>query len=136
VGKFAQRYGLHPLIAAIVICSDAFLVAPETVGTFFGIESVGISAAIAVVITIVVSVILAVACLLIQKYSYKDNWGTAVGKGLIVGVLTAIPTPFPSIITAGSGVVGIVGLVKKSRAKKGTTAKKERPAKAPKKKSK
>jgi hypothetical protein len=130
MGKFAQTYGLHPLIAVIVIGADSILMAPETVGAFFGIESTGISAAIAVVITIIVAVILAVACLLLQKYSYKDNWGTAIGKALIIGVLVVIPTSIPTIIGGGaSGVIGTVGLIKQSRAKKLTAETKNIPAK-------
>ena len=134
MGDFAQRYGLHPLVAAIVISADTLLVPSDTVGVFFSPESAGVSAAIAVVLSIVIAAILMVACILLQRYTYRDNWGTAVGKGLIVGIITAIPTSFPSIITAGSGVVGIVGLVKRSRAKKGTTAKRERPSRTSKKK--
>jgi hypothetical protein len=119
---FAKKFGLHPLVALIAICVDSVLVAPETVATFLGIETAGISAIIAIVITIVASAIVMVACVLLQRYSYKDNWGAAVGKGLTVGILTAIPTPFPSIVTGAGGVIGIVGLVTRGRAKKKTRA--------------
>jgi len=127
MNTFAQKYGLHPLVALIVIGVDTLLVAPETVATFLGIETAGISALIAIVIAIVISAILMVACILLQRYSYKDNWGAAVGKGLIVGILTAIPTNFPSIFTGGSGVIGVVGLVKRGRAKKKTRAQSRKP---------
>jgi hypothetical protein len=136
MGKFAQTYGLHPLIAVIVIGADSFLMAPETVGTFFGIESAGISAAIAVAITLIVAVILAVACLLLQKYSYKDNWGTAIGKALIIGVLVVIPTSIPSIIVGvPSGVVGTIGLIKRNKTTKVASPVKTTAAKTAKKKS-
>ncbi len=120
MNAFAKRFGLHPLVALIAICVDSVLVAPETVAGFLGIPSGSISVFIAIVITITASAIVVVACVLLQKYSYKDNWGTAVGKGLIVGILTAIPTSFPSIVTGASGVIGIVGLVTRGRAKKKT----------------
>jgi len=127
---FAKKFGLHPLVALIAIGVDSVLVAPETVATFLGIETAGISTLIAIVIAIVVSAILMVACILLQRYSYKDNWGAAVGKGLIVGILTAIPTPFPSIVTGAGGVIGIVGLVKGGKAKKKIRAPSKKPTRS------
>jgi hypothetical protein len=41
----------------------------------------------------------------------KEPWGLAIGKGMIIGVLTAIPTPLPSILTFGGGVLGAAALL-------------------------
>jgi hypothetical protein len=38
----------------------------------------------------------------------REQWGLAIGKGLLVGLLTAIPTSIPSIITITGGVLGTV----------------------------
>lgn len=45
----------------------------------------------------------------------RDKWGLAIGKGLFVGLLTAIPTPLPSFITAIGGMIGTVALITDSR---------------------
>ncbi len=46
---------------------------------------------------------------LIQKYSYGDSWPLAWAKSMLVGLLTAIPTPLPSFLTCGWGVMGFIG---------------------------
>lgn len=62
-------------------------------------------------VSVVVGLILTIPCTLLQRYAYKDEWGVAVGKGLIVGILTAIPTPLPSIVTGAGGIAGAIGLL-------------------------
>ena len=115
---FAKKYGLHPLAALVMVTADVLLVGEETIAGLLGIETGGISLGIAAVINIVILAILAVGCIMLQRYSYKDNWGAAIGKGIIVGVLTGVPGPFLSAITFGSGVVGIIGMVKSRSGKK------------------
>ena len=51
---------------------------------------------------------LTLPCILIQRYSFKDGWGAAIGKGLLVGVLTAIPLPLGSPATLAGGVIGLL----------------------------
>ncbi len=45
----------------------------------------------------------------------KEKWGLAIGKGLIVGVLTAIPTPLPAAIPFIGGTLGTVALLSSSK---------------------
>jgi len=52
------------------------------------------------VISIPVGVVLTISSLFIQRYLYKDLWGSAIGKSLLIGLITAIPTPLPSVLTA------------------------------------
>jgi hypothetical protein len=40
-----------------------------------------------------------------------DQWGAACGKGLLVGIMTAVPTSLPSVLTAAWGVLGLVGMM-------------------------
>lgn len=93
--RAGQSLGLHPLVGFGMLAVDSMLFA-ETLTT----------GGVGWVITVPVAIALSVPCILLQKYTFDDNWGTAIGKGLLVGVLTAIPTPLPSIITAGGGVLG------------------------------
>jgi hypothetical protein len=44
--------------------------------------------------------------ILLQKRLYGDSWRAAVGKGSIVGILTAIPLPIASLTTLLGGVLG------------------------------
>ncbi|MBU0490963.1 MAG: hypothetical protein KKA73_09700 [Chloroflexi bacterium] len=93
--RVGQMLGLHPLVGFGMFAVDSMLFA-ETLAT----------AGIGWTITVPVAVALTIPCVLLQKYAFGDGWGVAIGKGLMVGVLTAIPTPLPSIITVGGGVLG------------------------------
>lgn len=100
VRKFLQTVGLHPLAAVGLVAVDIML---------FGGE-VG-SAGVGVAVSIPVGFVLGLAGCLLQKFSYGDNWGTAIGKGLVMGVLTAIPTSLPSVLTGGGGVLGLAKML-------------------------
>jgi hypothetical protein len=94
----AQMLGLHPTIAFSVVIVDVMLTALDITG-------VGWSG------SCLVAGGLGYACYLMQRNSYGDTHDAAVAKGIIVGVLTAIPTPLPSFLTASAGAVGGVGLL-------------------------
>ena len=87
------------LVALGMICVDMMLFVPDATG-------------IGWLISCIVAASLTIPSRLIQKFGYKDNWGMAIGKGMIVGVLTAIPTPLPAAITATGGLLGTVGTIK------------------------
>jgi hypothetical protein len=89
--RSCKLLGLHPLVAIVLIVVDNMLFVRE-----------GISGPI----SIVVALALVIPCCLIQKYSFHDNWGLALGKAMIIGILTAIPTPLPSIVIVFLGLVG------------------------------
>lgn len=38
-----------------------------------------------------------------QRYDTGDNWGVAFSKGVTLGILTAIPTPLPTILVGVAG---------------------------------
>jgi hypothetical protein len=83
--------------------------------------------ATAATVSVVVGLLLTIPCVLLQRYAYKDEWGVAVGKGFIVGILTAIPTPLPSIMTGIGGIAGAIGLLsEKKESPKLTVAHSER----------
>lgn len=63
------------------------------------------------VISIGVAIALIVPIFLIQKYGYKDGWGLAIGKGLMIGVLTAIPSALPAMFSFTGGILGTVALL-------------------------
>ena len=100
LGSLSRIIGLHPLVALGMIAIDIML---------FGAE--GISAGLGIPVTIAIALVLIIPCVLTQKYAFNDNWGAALGKGIMVGLLTAIPTPLPSIVTMGAGVVGAMNMM-------------------------
>lgn len=102
--QFCQLAGLHPFVGFGMFAVDWMLFGSET-------ASLGITWPI----SIAVATALTIACVLYQKYATRDQWGLAIAKGLMVGILTAIPTPLPSIITLSGGVLGTVALLTDGR---------------------
>jgi hypothetical protein len=101
--QFCKTMGLHPLVGFGMLVVDWMLFAAE--GSTLGgswIVSVGIAIA------------LTVPCILIQRYGFKDEWGFAIGKGLLIGCLTAIPAPLPSVVPFLGGVFGVLAPSKSS----------------------
>lgn len=103
-----KALGIHPLAAAGVIAVDSMLFGGTvaTAGTGWVVSvPVGIALAVAV-------------CLVQHRGSQHDDLGLAAGKGLIVGLLTAIPTPLPSVLVAGAGTAGAVATFRNTRRQK------------------
>jgi hypothetical protein len=92
---YAQMLGLHPMVAFGMVAADMML---------FGGEAA--TAGVGLAVTIPVALALTLPCILLQRYSFGDGWGAAVGKGLMVGVLTAIPFPIGSPLTILGAVLG------------------------------
>jgi hypothetical protein len=95
--RLARSLGLHPLVAFGMFACDWMLFGGEV-----GTGGVGLA------VTIPVALALVVPCVLLQRYAFRDSWGAALGKGLMVGVLTAIPMPIGSPATAIGGVLGLL----------------------------
>lgn len=93
--SFSQTFGLHPVVGFSLFAIDSLLFASEVV-TF---EATWI-------LTIPIALVLTLFAILLQKRLYGDRWRAAVMKGLIVGVLTAIPLPIASLTTLLGGVLG------------------------------
>ena len=90
--------GIHPAVAVTVVAVDSML--------FGGTVATG---GIGWAASIPVGIVLGAAAGLIQRRgSPQDDLGLAAGKGLVVGLLTAIPTPLPAVLVAGAGTAGAV----------------------------
>ena len=98
--KLSQSFGLHPLVGFGMFAVDMML---------FGGEVMTLEAIWP--ITVGIGAVLTIPSILIQKYSFGDEWGAAVGKGLLVGVLTAIPTPLPAIVPLLGGALGTMQML-------------------------
>lgn len=98
--EFCQLMGLHPIVGFGMLAVDWMLFSAER-----GIRSWAISIGVAIALTI--------PSILIQKYGFKENWGLAIGKGLMIGCVTAIPTALPSVVSLAGGTLGTVALLSK-----------------------
>ena len=83
--------GLHPAAAVAVVAVDSML---------FGATAATLG--IGWLVSIPVGVALGAAVTLVQLRTPGNDRDLAVGKGLIVAILTAIPTPLPSLISLPS----------------------------------
>lgn len=61
-----------------------------------------------VVLAPLAGVVVFIATILLQRQFCRDSWGTAMGKALLLGALTAIPTPLPAFVTAALGGIGLM----------------------------
>jgi len=103
--EVSAKVGLHPLVGFGMFAVDWMLFGPEA-------ASLGITWPI----SLAVAAALAIPCILIQRYGFKEEWGLAVGKSLMVGVLTAIPSPIPSVVTFMGGAMGTVAMISGEKA--------------------
>ncbi|MBT3336977.1 MAG: hypothetical protein HN855_05750 [Anaerolineae bacterium] len=99
--KLSKSFGLHPLVGFGMFAVDMMLFGAETL-TF----------ELSWPISVAVGAALTIPSILIQRHSFKDNWGAAIGKGMLVGVLTGIPTPLPAIVPLLGGTLGTMQMLK------------------------
>lgn len=102
---FAQVLGLHPAIAFFIILVDAMASAVD-------VATLGISVP---VLWLIAAVFSSVIVLMGQKKWYGDDQETSFIKALMVGVLVALPTPFPAFLTVPSAIVGGVQLFRNKK---------------------
>jgi hypothetical protein len=100
---FAQMFGLHPTVALMALVLDAMLFGGE-------IASFGLLIAL----SIFAGGVFGCITFLIQREWYGDDKSGALIKALMMGLLTAIPTPLPASLYLPAGAVG---LIKKLRGK-------------------
>jgi hypothetical protein len=100
VKNFSQMFGIHPIVAFSLFAIDWMLFGSEivTLGTDW-------------VVTAPIGLLLGIAAIFVQRYSFKDDLGVAIGKGLLLGLLTAIPTALPSLGMIPFAAIGAVKLL-------------------------
>jgi hypothetical protein len=95
-----QKYGLHPFVALGVICVDIMLFYTDLLIVTWPIS-------------VLFGILLMIPSIILQRYAYEDSWLLALAKGMLIGILTAIPTPLPAIITGAGGTIGVFETIKK-----------------------
>jgi hypothetical protein len=94
---FGQIFGLHPAMAVLTLIVDTML---------FGGAVVTMGAILP--LSFAAGVVLAFITFLAQRKWYGDDDEAAFIKALILGFLTAIPTPLPAVLYVPSGVIGLI----------------------------
>jgi hypothetical protein len=93
---FSQVYGLDPRVAFLTLVIDLMLNAGD-------IATMGLL----VPFSIAAGIVLAYVSYKAQINWYGDDHESAKIKAIILGLLTAIPTPLPAILYIPSGVLGL-----------------------------
>lgn len=100
--------GIHPAGAIGVVAVDFML---------FG-GTVAIAGA-GWIVSVPIGLALGIAITLIQhRGSPQDDLFLAAGKGILIAILTAIPTPLPSAFVAAFGTAGAVSMLRQRRQRK------------------
>ncbi len=92
-----RKVGLHPLSAFAAICVDLMLFGPEA------------AAPPTIFITFLFGLLITLPVFLMQKLGSGDSAKIAFAKAMIIGILTAIPSPLPSLLTGVGGLLGLLG---------------------------
>jgi hypothetical protein len=96
IGRFGQLFGLDPRIAFLTLIVDMMLNAGDL-----------ISMGLLLPVSIAAGVVLGYVVYRAQINWYGDDKESARIKALILGLLTAIPTPIPEILYIPAGLLGL-----------------------------
>lgn len=94
---FANRYGIHPLIAFFTLCTDLMLFGGE-------VGSMGVS----LPLSLIVSSAVGYATYKGQQAMYGDSPDSAKTKAIVLGILTFIPSPLPATAYMSLGFLGLL----------------------------
>jgi hypothetical protein len=100
---FGQMFGLDPRIAFLAFIVDFMLFSG-------GAASLAATAGLALPVLLFISTLAGLALGFVTKKAqmkwYGDDSETATIKGVVVGLLTAIPVGIPAIVWVPSGILG------------------------------
>ena len=96
IGRFGQLFGLDPRVAFLTLIVDMMLNAGDL-----------ISMGLLLPVSIAAGVVLGYVVYRAQINWYGDDKESARIKALILGLLTAIPTPIPEILYIPAGLLGL-----------------------------
>ena len=95
-GRFGQIFGLDPRIAFLTLIVDVMLNAGEVA-----------TAGLLVPVSICAGIVLGYIVYRAQVTWYGDDRESAKIKAVILGLLTAIPTPLPELLYIPAGLIGL-----------------------------
>jgi len=104
--RFGQLFGLDPRVAVLTLIVDIMLNGGD-------LASMGLLLPVSVAAGIVLGYVVYRA----QRNWYGDDEESARIKAIILGLLTAIPTPIPEILYLPAGIVGLFHGFRRNRLK-------------------
>jgi hypothetical protein len=96
IRRFGRLFGLDPRIAFVTLIVDMMLNAGDLV-----------SMGMLLPVSITAGIVLACVAYRAQINWYGDDKESARIKAIILGLLTAIPTPLPEILYIPAGIIGL-----------------------------
>jgi hypothetical protein len=96
-GGIVQTLGLDVRAAVLAVVVDV-VVFSATWGSFFALY----------IVEFMAGVVLTFITYKIQRAWYGDNHDSALIKGLIIGLLTAIPVPISGLFAGPGGLLGLI----------------------------
>src|SRR5215472_16615048 len=96
IRRFGQLFGLDPRIAVLTLIVDMMLNAGDL-----------ITMGLLLPVSVAAGVVLGYVVYRAQMNWYGDDKESAKIKALILGLLTAIPTPIPEILYIPAGILGL-----------------------------
>jgi phage shock protein PspC (stress-responsive transcriptional regulator) len=100
----AQMFGLDPRVALVAVVLDTMLFVGETL-TF----------EVLLPFSVLAGAVFGFITYKAQKSWYGDDHDSALIKGLIMGLLTAIPTSLPAFLYVPAGFLGLANLLRKKK---------------------
>jgi len=97
LGRFSQLFGLDPRVAFLTLIVDMMLNAGDVV-----------SMGLLLPVSVAAGVVLGFTVYRAQINWYGDDKESARIKALILGLLTAIPTPIPEVLYIPAGILGLI----------------------------
>jgi hypothetical protein len=96
IQRFSQLFGLDPRIAFLTLIIDMMLNAGDL-----------LSMGLLLPVSVAAGIVLAYVVYRAQINWYGDDKESAKIKGIILGLLTAIPTPLPAVLYIPAGILGL-----------------------------
>lgn len=96
IGRFGQLFGLDPRVAFLTLIVDMMLNAGDLV-----------SMGLLLPVSIMAGVVLGYVVYRAQINWYGDDPESAKIKAIVLGLLTAIPTPLPEVLYIPAGLIGL-----------------------------
>lgn len=100
---FAQTFGLLPMMAFLTVSGDLMLHAADVV-----------SAGLLIPFSAAAGLVLGFITFKAQQKWYGDDRDSALIKALIVGFLTAVPSPLPYMLFIPAGIAGMFNTFRRS----------------------
>ena len=105
---FGYVFGLHPAVAFFTIAVNLMLFGKDGLALVLAAPTAGADIPVAVLASMVMGAAVGYISYLGQKKWYGDDEESARIKGMITGVLTAIPSGLPGMLFGGAALAGML----------------------------